>query len=381
MAFQDGRDKYVGIIGFLNQNGIRWNIHLDRMSKSVDNLGTYKLSEFDGVIADDPPSQLMAQSLARLRIPLVAIDWRDYNPLRNRHQCVRVESDPSIIGKTAAKEMLATDKYASYAYLPTSQATAWSSRRGAAFEAALASRRIPVTFLDPRRPIVPQLRKLPKPSAIFAANDVTAAKLLVQMKAAEIAVPEDVSILGVDNETLTCLHSNPPLASIQLNFEEAGQLAARSLHAMMSGKCIFKRRTYRIKSVVHRKSMGISSPSGRLVQRAIELIRNTPVADFRGISAIAKQLGISRRLLDRRFRQIDGRSVLEAVQERRLEEVCNLLINSNLSILDICEACFPKSGSYPMRLFKRKFGMTMRAYRVNAKKAHASFPFASQPNL
>lgn len=291
--------------------------------------------------------------------------------MRNRRKCVRIESDSKSIGILAAKTLLAIDQYASFAYLPVAGSASWSEARGTAFKQELARHGQDLTVLNPALPIINQVRRLAKPLALFAANDVTAAGFLERAKAAGIPVPQDVSVLGIDNERLTCLHSTPPLASIQPDFEQAGYLAAAALHAMLSGKVVRQRQKYRTKDVVSRTSMEVSGTAGRLVQRAKELIRNTPVGKFRNITALASQLGISRRLLGRVFRQIEGRTVLDVIQERRLEEVCRLLSQSTLPILDICESCFPSSGTYPMRLFKKKIGMTMNAYRKKSSTNRA----------
>ena len=69
-------------------------------------------------------------------------------------------------------------------------------------------------------------------------------------------------------------------------------------------------------------------------------------------------------LLERRFRQIVGRSVLDVIQDKRLESVCTLLRTTELPISEICASCSFGSGTYPLRLFKARMGMTMRAYRL-----------------
>lgn len=366
LAFQDGVDKHSGIIRFLHEHKLTWDIRLDRLSKSIDNLASYQLSAFDGFIVDDLPSTRLAKAFSRLRKPLVVLDWRDTSSLRNRRTCVRIESDSKDIGTLAAKTLLAIDQYASFAYLPVTGSADWSDVRGKAFAQTLARHGKAVHVLKFSDSIVQQVRRLAKPAALFAANDVTAAGFLEHAKTSGIPVPQDVSVLGVDNERLTCLHTDPPLASILPDFEQAGYLAAAALYAMLNGRTVRQCQKYPTKGVVNRTSMEVSGTAGRLVQRVKELIRNTPVGEFRNITALANQLGISRRLLDRAFRQIEGRTVLDVIQERRLEEVCKLLTQSTLHILDICETCFPKSGTYPLRLFKKHFGMTMNAYRKSS---------------
>ena len=372
MAFQDGIDKLSGIMRFLNGRKVKWDIRLDRLSKSNDALETYRLSDFDGMIVDDLPSDRLAAAFLRLSKPLVALDWRDTSAFRKRHRSALIEADSKAIGKLAAQTLLDVEHYASYAYLPRISGAKWSDARGKAFCQGLAKRKIAVTTLEPRQSLSAQVRRLPKPTAVFATTDIAAANFIRQANAAGILIPQDVSVLGVDNERLTCLYTNPPLASIQPDFEEAGYLAAESLHKLMNGDKAPKRRHYHVKDVVRRKSMDVSGTSGRLAERIKELIRNTPVAEFGNISDLADQLEISRRLLDKVFRQIEGRTVLDAIQERRMDEVCHLLVRTSIPILEICETCFPGSGTYPLRLFRKRFGMTMYAYRKGATEPSRS---------
>lgn len=369
MAFQDGIDKLSGIMQFLNKFRLRWDIRLDRLSKSNDALDVYKFSDFDGMIVDDLPSDRLITAFLRLKKPLVALDWRDTSSLKRRPRSALVEADSKSIGELAAQTLLDIDHYASYAYLPRAHVSEWSNMRGRAFSKALYKRKITVTMLEPSQSLPAQIHKLPKPTAVFATNDIAAANFIRQANAAGILIPQDVSVLGVDNERLTCLHTNPPLASIQPDFEEAGYLAAESLCKLMNRKKTGKRQHYHVKEVVRRGSMEASGTMGRLVERIKELIRNTPVAEFSNITSLANQLRISRRLLDKAFRQIEGRTVLDAIQEQRMNKVCHLLTQTDLPILDICESCFPNSGTYPLRLFRKRFGMTMNTYRKSQQDA------------
>ena len=102
--------------------------------------------------------------------------------------------------------------------------------------------------------------------------------------------------------------------------------------------------------------------AGTVVQRALELI-HAPGSSSHGIDWIARQLGISRRLLDRRFREIRAKSVLEEILDSKMEKVCARLRSTNLSITEICAQSGLGSGTYPQRAFKKRMGMTMREYR------------------
>ena len=363
MAFQDGRDKYSGIMRFLKEHKLPWRIRLDRLSPAVSRPTIGEKDSFDGAIIDGTASTGLIRAYAATKLPLVAIDWRHPEVGRGRPRIVSIDSDNAGIGRLAAKTLLETGRFATYAFLPlANETTIWSDARGAAFGKALKRKKIETTVLNPDDTLIRQLQAIPKPAAVFAANDDIGAKALAICSEAGIAVPEDLSVLGVDNEQLTCLHTEPPLASIQPDFEQSGYMAAAALGALLARKPVRAHQAYRIKALALRGSMEPARSAGRLVQRALELIRDSH-ASFDGIDGLANQLGVSRRLLDLRFREIQNRSVLDAILEIKMDRVCTLLTTTNLPISTICENCAIGSGTYPLRAFRKRFGMTMRTYR------------------
>ena len=136
---------------------------------------------------------------------------------------------------------------------------------------------------------------------------------------------------------------------------------------MLCGSRCRTQQYYGVKGVCPRQSLGQSRSAGRLVQRALELIKD-PNSTFDGVRGLALQLGVSRSLLDIRFRQILSKSVLDAILETKLENVCDLLKNSNFPISEICAASRIGSGTHPQRTFRKHFGMSMSAYRKSHRE-------------
>ena len=371
MFLQDGIDKYNGVMRFLREHEVQWDIRIDRLAPNWDQPQLKELPSFSGIIADGLSTAVGKKAYTASRIPLVAIDWFDRAAAITRSKTVRIDSDSVEIGEKAAETVLKTGPFASYAFLPQPDRPSWSTERGNVFSQEMQERGIDVRPIDPSAPLGAQLRALPKPTAIFAAPDTLAAQALRAARAVGIAIPDDLSILGVDNERLTCLHTDPPLATIQPDFEQAGFLAAEALDRLLRKRSTRKRLSYQVKTVVMRQSLEPPGTAGKLVQRAQEIIRNQAVT-CRTIDSIARQLGVSRRLLDRRFRQITGRSVLDMLQEQRMSDVRTLLRTTDLPISEICASCAFGSGTYPQRLFKKLTGLTMHAYRIlNRKHAPA----------
>lgn len=369
MAFQAGQDKHIGIMRFLKERRLAWSIRLNRLSASANQTRVEDESDFDGAIIDGSVSPDMIRACVSSGLPLVGIDWRDPEIGRGRHRMVSIDADNEGIGRLAAKTLHQISHFASHAYLPAAgEKTNWSTVRGAVFARCLNRLKIKVTALRQAERIDEQLRKLPKPAAVFAANDDIGAMILAASARVGIKVPDDLSVLGVDNEQLTCLYSEPPLASIQPDFEQAGYLAASAMSALLEHEPIRKHQTYHIKGLIPRESMEPPRSAGRLVQRAMELINNSRPS-FTGIEDLAAQLGVSRRLLDLRFREIQHRSIHEAILQVKMERVCAKLKNTNLSIAEICVTSDIGSGTHPLRAFRNRFGMTMLDYRKQHRAA------------
>lgn len=367
-AFQEGLDKYAGIIRFLQNTNRVWEIRLDRMSRSTDNRHNYRLDDFDGIIADDQTSDQDVHPLLQSTLPLITLDWRNRSLLECRRKTVCISANSATIGRMAAETFIAIGQYASFAFLPTEQPAGWAAERQAAFAKRLLKRGLKVTTLTTGPSLCSQLQKLPKPAAVFAASDIAAAALLDRARDLQIAIPMDLSVISVDNEQLICNNTTPPLASIQPDFEKAGYLAAKALQTIFDRGKPSRMQHYPIKGLIQRKSLGIPRGDGRLVERACNLINGTRLSQLHGISNIARQLGISRRTLDKCFRQINDKSVLEYIQQRRLREMQTLLKSSNLPIAEICAKCFPSGSTHPMRFFKRATGLTMQQYRAQFSK-------------
>ena len=370
LAFQDGLEKYNGIMRYLKQSDLDWHIRLDRMCPSVFLPTIEGSAHFDGAILNGGCSTDFLRAYAAAKMPLVAIDWLQPGIGARRQRIVRINADNAAIGRLAADTLFDVCHFASFACLPFPRSTSWSSARQRAFVRHLGVRRINVQILDPLAPLGPQLRALPKPAAVFAVNDIIGALALNVCLQEDLTVPDDLSVLGVDNEEFTCRHTIPPLASIQPNSEQAGFLAAKALHCLLERRSTPTHLVYGIRSLASRESMSPARSAGRLVARAMDLIKDSK-AHITDIESLARQLGVSRRLLDLRFREIRSQTVLEAITDIRMERVCSLLRSTNLPISEVCAASGLGSGTYPMRAFRKRFGMTMGDYRIHNRAVAA----------
>ena len=361
MSIQDGVDKYDGIMQYVNERKPDWRIRLDRLDNRNNHLPRELLSACDGLIIDGSTTLSKCRAASGLPIPLVAIDWRHTELLARRKRCVQIFADNPHVGRMAADALVANYQHATYACYPAADDILWSNVRYQAFLRQLKRHHRTAILLRHDIPLGPQLLALRRPMSIFAVNDILGRQILDTAESVGIKVPQDLSVLGVDNERFTCQTAHPPLASIQPDFKTAGYLAAKSLDRLLNGKETASKLIYPIQHIVYRRSLEPPGTASRIVQMAKTAIDESP--SLRDINSLATGLGISRRLLDLRFRQIEGISILNYIQTVRINALKTSLVSTTQSIGEICESCGFGSGTYPLSLFKRLTGMTMAEYR------------------
>ena len=204
---------------------------------------------------------------------------------------------------------------------------------------------------------------LPKPCAVFACTDDRCRQLAEACKRADVKVPEEAALLGVDNDELVCEFASPPLSSIVLNIEKSGYDAAAVLRRMMQGEIIGEL-TVPIPAprVITRQSTDVIAVNDPVTANALSYIRE----HYRkGISVedISRAAGVSRRVLEIRFRKVMNRSVYEEVLRLRMNQACLLLAETNLSIAQVSEALNYEEIKYFSRAFKQVTGTSPLAYR------------------
>ena len=221
--------------------------------------------------------------------------------------------------------------------------------------------------------IMEVLKGLPKPCGILPYDDGIGRDLLDLCRLADINVPGEAFVLGMDDNALVCEHAYPTLSSIQIDYERTGFLAARALDDMIYGRTNeLPRLSCGVKGVTERASTQDPRGSGRIVALACEYIAQNACRPG-GIDQqdVANHFGVSVRVLQIRFKEsVFASTILKEIQRVQLENVCRLLATTDRSISDITFASGFCSLSRLKAVFLKKFGMTMREYRKRAKNAH-----------
>jgi LacI family transcriptional regulator len=251
----------------------------------------------------------------------------------------------------------------------------WSDRRQRAFSQQMveagygwhtypcARRRIP--WSREQAIMARWLASLPKPVGIRACNDDRGREVLSACRQAKVRVPEEVAVVGIDNDELLCDLSDPPLSSVALGAERAGFEAAALLDQLMAGRVKKPQRLVAAAlGVVSRRSTDVLLHEDPEVAAALRFIYDNAGRPIRVYDVVAN-LGDARRTLEIRFRQALGRSIHAEIQRARLERARQLLLETDLPLPKIARASGFGSPSYLAAIFHRELGVTPIKYRAN----------------
>jgi LacI family transcriptional regulator len=321
----------------------------------------------------------LKQQALRLGIPAVVLGHRD----REIRGLINVGTDSSTVGLMAAEHLLQCGfKHFAYCGLARSsmEQISWSMHRFDSFSNRIAKAgfKLPPPFVisssaaslkKNRRELADWLLQLPHPIGVMACNDDCGAQLAEACKLAGLSVPDAVGIVGVDNDEVVCGLADPPMTSVAINFERAGYQAAEALNRLMLKSK--KKPDHNISAlathVVVRRSTGIVAMDDEHLGKAMACIRDragTPLS----VSEVAKAAGISRRTLERSFRQQMGVSILKEIRRQRTDRIARLLLETNLPVARIADSLGFSDVQHFARYFRSGKQMSPMAFR----KRHVS---------
>jgi len=204
---------------------------------------------------------------------------------------------------------------------------------------------------------------LPKPVGIMTANDDRGLQVLDACRRVGAAVPDQVAVLGVDNDEYLCGLSLPPLSSIDINSEETGYQAAALLDRLMDGKPP-PHRLPEIASagVIVRRSTDVLATDDSDVIRAVQFIREHACRPIRAAD-VFDELSVSRTWLEPRFRNVLGRTIHQEIDRVRIERAKTLLVETSLPIKQIAQQTGFGTVQYLTRAFRRLTEDTPAAFR------------------
>jgi LacI family transcriptional regulator len=303
------------------------------------------------------------------RIPAVCVGTRAsgvYPPGSLRSDGVR-------IGEMAAEHLLERG-LRTFSFVGDSQGSASADQRRDGFRRAVA--RAGGRYLDgpslradrfdegdSLEAVADWIRSLPKPVGIMGINDVVARQVADACRIADQAVPDDVAIVGVDNEELMCMLADPPLSSVDPGSKRLGFEAAATLDRILSGEpprseCVVMPPL----GVVVRHSSDVLAIDDTDVAEAVRFIQNHCAQPI-SVSDVLRAVPVARRSLDRRFKQRTGRTIHDEIQHARIRRACELLVRTTLAIPHVAHQCGFSGREYFSTAFARVTGQPPAAYR------------------
>jgi LacI family transcriptional regulator len=211
------------------------------------------------------------------------------------------------------------------------------------------------------------IKALPKPVGVMACNDERGLQVLDACRRCSVSVPDEVAVIGVDNDEHLCSLSIPPLTSVDVNAERIGYEAAELLDQMMQGKkTVTQTQNLAPKCVVTRVSTDVIASDDAEVNRAIRFIHER---GGRGLSVadVLTQVGMSHATLQQRMKRVVGRTIHEEIERTRLNHVKELLLAPDITIKQAAHEAGFSSVQYMTRVFRAAVGETPARFRVRRR--------------
>ena len=374
MSGASGRDMLSGIFNYA-KGGRRWSINLANAAiKTADEVNSLiAKGHIDGIIAGEYCLPDAPKLLTALNIPLVYIGTKGEGDYARTKAISYIQNDEEGIGRLAANTFLKLGRYQSFAFVPARPGVAYSDRRQNGYikrlndagigSIAVFEPKAATGTPDDRSALVKWLTALPKPCAVYVAWDFRAIQVLEACRDAKIVVPEQVAVLGTDNDELLCDSADPPLSSILPDHERAGFVAAERLDALMRGKNPRPHTVFvKVKSVVERETTHPVTASAHIVGKALAYIKRNATNGI-GVPDVIRHLGCSRRLADLRFKENAGTTILKAITSRRMTTLKRLLRDTNMPINQAAKRSGFTCLKRLERLFRSEEGASMREWR------------------
>ena len=285
-----------------------------------------------------------------------------------------IRHDSAATARLAARELLETG-FEHFAFVPSREPRHWSDERALAFKQAVGINGRQCLMMersgacssetDWQRALRKFVGGLPRPCGLFAANDATAADVLVAARFEGVSVPDDLAVVGVDNFPEICENTLPTLTSVEPDFRSGGRMAARLLLDVVRahGRFHFSRTmSFGPLRVVRRSSCGRAQCSDKFVAAALELIRREACSGLRA-ETVARLFPCSRRMADERFRRATGHSFLEEIHCVRLDHAKWLLARSDMPLKTVSDFCGFENPNSLRKFFRRAVGSNMSDWR------------------
>ena len=376
LKYKAGRDHFTGILEGIS-NKLNWQLHTIRPGRFftkrelVDEFD----EPFDGIILSMSGSEDVMEEIAKSKIPVVLVNIIDQKLSARNKAISTVWLDNADVGQQAAKHFLSQDIFKQAGYVHELGIPFYSTERMNSFRAKMKEAGIKTSVFpsadglrdscDNKISYLSHLRNwlsnLQKPAAVMACNDRRAADVIIACRAEGIDVPNQISVIGVDNDVLQHQRCGMTISSVIVEFKALGIAAINELEFLFRKPNFHGRRREVLipaNGIYNGESTIRSATTAHIAEDAIRLIHDN-LADGISPNEIANHLGYSRRFVDMCVSSAYGKPLYKAIEDIRLAEAQRQLQAGN-SVRDIVKSMHFSSANQFYRIFKRHFGKTVK---------------------
>jgi LacI family transcriptional regulator len=365
-----GRGVLLGVNRYVKEHK-HWSIYLEPRDLGTAPPTWLDRWSGDGIIARVSEPRI-AESVLRASLPTVNV-----SAALPDLKFPRVESNPRSQARLAARHFIERG-FRNFAFCgERRQFGNWSMRIGTYFQSILCEGGYDCSperqyYLGdrPRRDwdaeqesLSAWIASLPKPVGILAVNDPTGLRVLEACHDSAILVPEQVAVLGLENDEILCTMADPPLSSLIPNAQMLGYKAAETLDRLMKGESISSQvNSVEPLGIVTRLSTDVRAHYDDVVAVAVRFIREQACNGI-DVEDVVDKVGVSRSCLDRRFRTALGRTPHQEIVRAKLKIAMQLLAETRLTLTDVALKVGYEHVEYMGVVFRRELGITPGAYR------------------
>ncbi|MCM8538968.1 MAG: DNA-binding transcriptional regulator [Lentisphaeraceae bacterium] len=373
-------DRYLvaGIARYAREKG-DWSLYLeDDPHLRVPDFTTWK---GDGVIADLDDENLYKE-LIELKIPVVGLGG-GYGLYNHNGQIPYIYTDNKGIAELGA-EHLYDRGFRNFAFsnIAPTAINGWAAEREDFFTSYLNAKGCNCSSFSEEvkhrdwegmlKNLMDWLDQLPKPLGLMAANDSKARHVLEACRRLGIRVPEDIAVVGVDDDPMMCKLASPSLTSVIQGTDKLGYESARLLDRKLNGEKDVQGITVEPLGISIRESTDILAIDDELIAQSLSYIR-TNACNFIQVEDVSRQCGVSRSTLEKRFKSVLGLSVHHEIAKVQIKRALNLLVETSLPLKTVAERAGFSTVQYMTMKVKEKTGKTPKNYRMSSKKSIDSF--------
>jgi LacI family transcriptional regulator len=361
------RGVLEGVVDYVRQHE-GWSIFLPEQERGGSPPAWLSRWKGDGIIARIETEEI-ARTMRRTGLPVV-----DVSAARHLPDIPWVETDDEAIARIAVDHLVERGfRHLAFCGDPGFN---WSVWRKQNFERlvkksgcqcyvheTIAQSDVSYSWNREKRGLIKWLNRLPRPVGIMACYDIKAQKVLDVCRELDIAVPEEVAVIGVDNDELLCGLADPPLTSVICNTRRTGFEAASLLDRLMSGEKVGSE-SILVKpiGIAARQSTDILAIEDRDIAIAVRFIRENAWSGI-NVNDVLREVPLSRRVLENRFLKILGRTPHEEITRLKIDRVKQLLTETDLPLTEIARRTGYRHDEYLSVAFKKSVGVPPRNFR------------------